>query len=162
VVAAFDLHDETADPKTGARHVPIPPQLVAMLQAWVDEHGFTGDDVIFRSRNGLRPTPSNWLRAWQRALANIGHPPLRIYDLRHAAATTWLAAGVPMGGVAQRLGHSVEVLVSTYVGALHGDDITANRQIDAILVPASEGHVSNNIVNGTGVHSSAQNAFSKP
>jgi integrase len=66
-------------------------------------------------------------------LAKIGQPPLRIYDLRHAAATTWLAAGVPMGEVARRLGHSVEVLVSTYVGALHGDDFAANRQIDAFL-----------------------------
>jgi integrase len=59
VVAAYDLEDETADPKTGARHVPIPPQLVTMLQVWIDEHGFTGDDFVFRSRNGLRPTPSN-------------------------------------------------------------------------------------------------------
>jgi hypothetical protein len=47
-------------------------------------------------------------------------PPMRIYDCRHAAATTWLRAGVPLGEVARRLGHSVETLVSTYVGALDG------------------------------------------
>lgn len=40
----------------------------------------------------------------------------------HAAATTWLAAGVPLGGVARRTGYSVDTLVSTYVGALTGHD----------------------------------------
>jgi len=38
---------------------------------------------------------------------------------------------VPLREVARRLGHSVETLVSTYVGALQGDDVTANRLIDA-------------------------------
>jgi hypothetical protein len=38
---------------------------------------------------------------------------------------------VPLGEVARRLGHSVETLLSTYVGALQGDDVTANKLIDA-------------------------------
>ena len=58
---------------------------------------------------------------------------MRIYDCRHAAATTWLRAGVPLGEVAKRLGHSVETLVSTYVGALDGDETLANKGIDAVL-----------------------------
>jgi integrase len=67
------------------------------------------------------------------ALAKIDHPPIRIYDCRHAAATTWLKAGVPLGEVARRMGHSVETLVSTYVGALDGDEAVANTRIDAVL-----------------------------
>ena len=58
---------------------------------------------------------------------------MRIYDCRHAAATTWLRAGVPLGEVAKRMGHSVETLVSTYVGALAGDEELANDRIDAAL-----------------------------
>lgn len=58
---------------------------------------------------------------------------MRIYDCRHAAATTWLRAGVPLGEVAKRMGHSVETLVSTYVGALEGDETVANDRIDAVL-----------------------------
>jgi hypothetical protein len=50
-----------------------------------------------------------------------------------AAATTRLAAGVPLGEVARRMGHSVDTLVSTYVGALTGDEDLANRRIDALL-----------------------------
>jgi integrase len=59
---------------------------------------------------------------------------MRIYDCRHAAATTWLRAGVPLGEVAKRMGHSVETLVSTYVGALEGDEELANDRIDRVLL----------------------------
>lgn len=56
-----------------------------------------------------------------------------IYDCRHAAATTWLRAGVPLGEVAKRMGHSVETLVSKYVGALGGDEGLANERIELAL-----------------------------
>ena len=127
---AFDLPGE---PKTGPRSVPIPRQLVEILQAWINEHGFSGDDLLFRTRTDRRPTSSNWSRAFRRALREAGLPALRIYDCRHAAATTWLRAGVPLGEVAKRMGHSVETLVSTYVGALEGDEALANERIEATL-----------------------------
>jgi len=63
-----------------------------------------------------------------------------------------------MGEVARRLGHSVEGLVSTYVGALHGDDLTANRQIEAILGSADESHACNNTADGTDVFPLGSNA----
>ena len=91
------------------------------------------DALIFRTRNDRRPTSSNWLRAWQRGLAAVGCPPLRIYDCRHAAATTWIQAGVPLGEAARRLGHSVDTLVSTYIGALEDDESLANTRIEAVL-----------------------------
>ena len=94
---------------------------------------FADDELILRTRNDNRPTASNWRRAWHRALASVGEPPLRIYDCRHAAATTWLQVGVPLGVVARRLGHSVATLVSTCVGAIAGDDQSANDRIDAML-----------------------------
>jgi hypothetical protein len=37
---------------------------------------------------------------------------------------------VSLGEVARRLGHSVETLVSTYVGALASDEETANQRIE--------------------------------
>lgn len=125
--------DEPGEPKTGERIVPIPPQLVVVLRAWIDEHEIAPERLMFRTRNNKRPTQSNWSRAWHRALRSVGHEPLRVYDCRHAAATTWLRAGVPLGEVARRLGHSVETLVSTYVGAIQGDEQIANERIDAAL-----------------------------
>jgi integrase len=133
VVEADIDYDESGEPKTADRSVPIPPRLVELLRAWIAVHGFGNDDLLFRTRNDRRPAPSNWSRALKRALAKVGHRPLRVYDLRHAAATTWLRAGVPLGEVARRLGHSVETLVSTYVGALQGDDTASNTLIDTTL-----------------------------
>jgi integrase len=127
--------DQPGEPKTGPRSVPIPRPLVDALAAWVKEHGFTDNDLLFRTKSGGRPTPSNWARALQRSLAALEQPSLRAYDCRHAAATTWLGAGVPLGDVAKRMGHSVETLVSTYVGALEGDEALANQRIDEVLAP---------------------------
>jgi integrase len=133
VIEADVAFDEPGEPKTGPRSVPIPRVLVELLQEWIDERDMSGDDLLFRTRSGARPTSSNWSRALQRALRSIGRPSMRIYDCRHAAATTWLRAGVPLGEVARRMGHSVETLVSTYVGALDGDDSLANDRIDVVL-----------------------------
>jgi integrase len=130
VVEADVDWDEPGEPKTGDRVVPIPPELVALLRSWVDEHELAAAALLFRTRNDRRPTPSNWGRALKRACRAAGREPMRVYDCRHACATTWLRAGVPLGEVARRLGHSVETLVSTYVGALDGDHEAANRLID--------------------------------
>jgi integrase len=131
VVEADVDWDEPGEPKTDDRTVPIPPRLVELLRSWIAEHELGPDDLLFRTRNDRRPAPSNWARSLQRAYRTVEHPPLRVYDLRHACATTWLRAGVPLGEVARRMGHSVETLVSTYVGALQGDDVAANKLIDA-------------------------------
>jgi integrase len=118
--------------------VPIPPRLVELLRSWIDVHQLGPDDLLFRTRNDRRPAPSNWSRLLHRAYQKVGHQPLRVYDLRHAAATTWLRAGVPLGEAARRLGHSVETLVSTYVGALQGDDEAANKLLDIAYATTRE------------------------
>ena len=136
VVEADVDWDEPGEPKTGPRSVPIPPELVGMLRAWIAEHDLGAAALLFRTRTDRRPAPSNWARALQRACRTVGREPMRVYDCRHACATTWLRAGVPLGEVARRLGHSVETLVTTYVGALDGDDTAANELIGAALGPS--------------------------
>lgn len=70
--------DEPGEPKTGPRSVPIPPVLVAMLRQWVDQNNLTDPDaLLFRTRNDTRPSGSNWIRAWHRALESVGQKPLR-------------------------------------------------------------------------------------
>jgi hypothetical protein len=44
-----------------------------------------------------------------------------------------IRAGVPLAEAARRLGHSVETLVSTYIGAMDGDDVEANALIEKAL-----------------------------
>jgi integrase len=141
VTEADDGYDEPAEPKTGDRTVPIPPVLVEMLRAWVAEHDLGPSELLFRTRRGRRPAPSNWLRALHRACCSAGFRPLRPYDARHACATTWLRAGMPLGEAALRLGHSVETLVSYYVGALQGDDQIANDRVNAAFAAQVVGWV---------------------
>jgi integrase len=93
VVEADISFDEPGEPKTGPRSVPIPPVLVEMLIESLRAGCFGREDLLFRTRSDTRPTASNWVRCWQRGLAAAGLPRLRVYDSRHAAATTWLKAG---------------------------------------------------------------------
>ncbi len=125
--------DQSGEPKTGERSVPIPPVLVAQLADWVKSNAIDEGELLFRTKNDRRPAASNWSRALHRACRQSDNPPMRIYDCRHAAATTWLSAGVPLGEVAKRMGHSVETLVAKYVGALEGDESLANDRIGRVL-----------------------------
>ncbi|MFC7483426.1 hypothetical protein ACFQX7_30210 [Luedemannella flava] len=57
----------------------------------------------------------------------------RAYDLRHAAASLWLNAGVPPTEVARRLGHSVAVLLKVYANCIDGGDDGVNGKITGAL-----------------------------
>ena len=72
-----------------------------------------------------------------RACENAGQPRIRVYDFRHANATMMIKAGVPLAEAARRLGHS-ETLVSTYIGAMEGDDAEANALLDVVLATTRE------------------------
>jgi integrase len=57
----------------------------------------------------------------------------RPYDLRHAAVSLWLNVGVPATEVAERAGHSVEVLLKVYAKCIDGEEATVNRRIEGAL-----------------------------
>ena len=61
---------------------------------------------IFKTRCG-RPMNSDYLaREFKRLLSEAGLPQMRLYDLRHTAATLALTAGVPAKVVSEQLGHA--------------------------------------------------------
>jgi integrase len=117
------------------RLVPIPPVLVAILREHRSEFGTAEDGRVFRSeRGGVLGSTAYW-RVWDEARALALAPeqvesPLakRPYDLRHAALSTWLNAGVDPTEVAERAGNSVEVLLSRYAKCLDGRQHVANPQ----------------------------------
>ena len=83
---------------------------------------------------------STYCRVWRKARvvalsADEARSPLarRPYDLRHAAVSTWLNAGVPATQVAAWAGHSVAVLLQIYAKCLVGQEDAARRRIDAVL-----------------------------
>jgi len=70
----------------------------------------------------------------------ITHSPLarRPYDLRHAAVSLWLNAGVPATEVARRAGHSVAVLLKVYAHCIDGQAGAANQRITDALTPPDD------------------------
>jgi len=122
------------------RPVPIPPILVAMLRAHIDEFGVAGDGRLFANERGglLGTTTVHRVFNEARELAFAPHQvasPLakRPYDLRHAALSTWLNAGVDATDVAERAGNSVEVLLKTYAKCLDGRQERNNKLIERAL-----------------------------
>ena len=64
----------------------------------------------------------------------------RPYDLRHAAVSLWLNAGVPATQVAEWAGHSVNVLLRVYAKCIYGQDEAAKQRVQAALeTPSSLG-----------------------
>jgi integrase len=122
------------------RPVPIPPELVAILREHIDTFGVAPDGRIFSSDRGhtIASTAISdvWAEARTRALtpAQVASPLAgRPYDLRHAAVSLWLNAGVPATDVAERAGHSVEVLLRVYAKCLDDGEAASNKRIDAAL-----------------------------
>ncbi|MFE5555220.1 tyrosine-type recombinase/integrase [Streptomyces sp. NPDC056544] len=127
-------------PAEEVRRVPIPPQLVAVLQEHIDTFGTAEDGRLFFSEGGGVVSSSTYYRAWQEARL-LALPPAvvasplarRPYDLRHSALSTWLNAGVDPTEVAARAGNSVEVLLGRYAKCLDGRQEVGNRRIEELL-----------------------------
>jgi hypothetical protein len=144
-----------ADSET--RRVPVCPDLVRILRAHLDAFGTGPDGRLFVTRVGKfgKPvagpyaspiTPNTYARIWRNARKAAFTPqqaasPLaaRPYDLRHAAVSTWLNAGVPATQVAEWAGHSVHVLLKVYAKCIDGQESSALRRIEAALRLGDEG-----------------------
>jgi integrase len=60
--------------------------------------------------------PRSHRRAWEQVRRAAGIPALRVHDLRHTAATSWLAAGLSVHATADLLGHVAAALVPRLYG----------------------------------------------
>ena len=69
------------------------------------------------------------------AVPEAYHNPAAVwcYDLRHAAVSLWLSGGVAVTEVADRAGHSVEILLRVYAKCIDGGEEITNRRIDEAL-----------------------------
>ncbi|MFI9574572.1 tyrosine-type recombinase/integrase [Microbispora rosea] len=122
------------------RPVPIPPELVTILREHIKEFGVHGDGRLFRTSRGGVISIGTYCDTWKAARALALTPeqvvsPLaaRPYDLRHAAVSLWLNAGVAAPDVAERAGHGVDVLLKVYAKCIDGGTEVANQRIDRAL-----------------------------
>ncbi|WP_369233264.1 tyrosine-type recombinase/integrase [Streptomyces sp. R21] len=122
------------------RPVPIPPVLIAILQAHLKEFKTAKEGRVFGNERGEVVGSSTYWRVWEEA-REYALPPERVesplagrpYDLRHACITRWLNAGVPIAEVARRVGNSPEVIHRRYHGCIDGHEEAANAKITKAL-----------------------------
>ena len=95
---------------------------------------------LFRTARGGPLNDTGYGEVWERARPLALTPaqqasPLarRPYDLRHAAVSLWLNAGVPATEVARRAGHGVAVLLKVYANCIDGQAGPANQRIGDAL-----------------------------
>ncbi|HEX5996630.1 MAG TPA: hypothetical protein VFY84_15925 [Jiangellales bacterium] len=135
------VHDDRGLKHRGggeARHVPIPPELVRILRPRT---------VRRRRRRSLVSQRPGQRRRLVHLLPHLGGSACPRIDARpvrlparwpairstNAGVSLWLNAGVPATEVAERAGHSVDVLLKVYAKCLDGDRDRMNARIEAAL-----------------------------
>jgi integrase len=112
-----------------------------LLQHHIKRFGTTADGRLFTSERNTDQLPvltvtQTWARAREAVFGdNAQHSQIaaRPYDLRHAAVSTWLNAGVSPTQVAEWAGHSVDVLLTIYAKCIDGDAHRNRTKIDQAL-----------------------------
>ena len=124
------------------RTVPLHPELVALLTDHLARFPARPGSRIFTGPRGGIFNDRAYLKVFHAARADafaVGEAASllarRPYDLRHAAVSTWLNAGVPAPQVAEWAGHSVAVLLRVYAKCITGQQDDAKRRIEAATRP---------------------------
>ncbi|KAA6434925.1 site-specific integrase [Agrococcus sediminis] len=135
----------TPKSRRSSRDVPLlSTALVADLRRYLMLHPRSGDPTALlwpaRTNAGQRLDYSRPLdlqafrrNAFARAVAAAELPPMRFHDLRHTAASLWLAAGIEPYRVSRWLGHGSLVTTDTVYAHLYpGDDALHRARFDAL------------------------------
>ena len=93
------------------------------------------DGLVFKTASG-RPINADYLARHFRSILDVaGLPRIRLYDLRHSAATIALAAGVSPKVVSEQLGHaSTAFTLDTYAHVLRHMQDEAVARVEAVLL----------------------------
>ena len=129
---------ERATTKSGrSRLVPLTERVRPVVESWAE--GRQPDDLLFPAPEGGYLHAQNWRRAVRWTTTGLGRRP---HDLRHTAASLWIAAGVDIKTVSSWLGHSTAKLTLDTYGHLMGTDADraaldrVNRVLGSFTGPA--------------------------
>lgn len=119
--------------KTGeGRAVPINDAAEAALRALQPGPAAS---LVFPGRGG-RPLANGYRKSFDAALARVGLADVRFHDLRHTFASHLVGAGVPLGTVAQLMGHTTTAMTMRYA---HLAPDVADAAVAALGVRLGEG-----------------------
>lgn len=135
------------EPKTakGRRTVALSDHTIEVLKLHYEgqraerlERGSTWKDegYVFTNRYGGLLWPNDVWRTFKRLVERTGLPKaIRMHDLRHAMATAWLANGIPVKVVSERLGHGdISVTLQIYGHVLPNMQAEAAEAMDNLLM----------------------------
>lgn len=133
-------------PKTdaGVRDVAIPPHLVPLLKAHLEEHvAFGKDALLFPGADGGHLAPSTLYgkaptrtkpgHGFYAARVAAGHPSLRWHDLRHTGAVLAAQSGATLAELMGRLGHSTPGAAMRYQHVAEERDQEIARRLSAMV-----------------------------
>ena len=130
--------------KTHRHHaVSIPQSLVADLKTYRDAQSLTGREALVFAQFEGKPLHERNIsrRDFRRLTKRAGLPRIRLYDLRHCAATLLADQGTPVHIVQRRLGHSSPTTTLLYYTHVLPDteraaaESLATRLLDGVLDP---------------------------
>ena len=97
-------------------------------------------ELIFRSGTGSPLKQRNVKREFRRLLAVAGLKSIRLYDLRHTAATLAVAAGVSVKVISDQLGHaSISFTLERYSHVLPSIQDEAAARVERMLMGSQGG-----------------------
>ncbi|MEO7000063.1 MAG: tyrosine-type recombinase/integrase [Terracoccus sp.] len=109
---------ERSTTKSGRmRLVPLSDLVIPVVSEWAQ--GRHPDELLFPAPHGGYLHAQNWRRGVQWSTTSRGRRP---HDLRHTAASLWIAAGIDIKTVSAWLGHSTAKLTLDTYGHLMGTD----------------------------------------
>ncbi len=121
-----------------ARTVPLVAELLPVVDRW--SAGKAPDAWLFDAPEGGALRESNWKRSvgWSAATAAAGLQGFRVHDLRHTAASVWLAAGADPKVVQRVLGHASAAMTMDLYGHLVDSNLWQAAQVVGGISGASE------------------------
>ena len=134
-----------------ARTVPLVAELVPIIDRW--SAGKEPQAWLFAAPGGGPLRESNWKRSvgWRAARVAAGVPDVRVHDLRHTAASQWLAAGADPKVVQRVLGHATAAMTM----GLYGHLVDASLWQAAMLIGGTTGHLSDWRAHSNGIRAGA-------
>lgn len=112
-------------PKTqdGVRDVTLPGSVADLMREHLRDRTCNGAEaLVFTTNKGTRLSQATYATTLRLALSKIGHPGVRIHDLRHLGGTLAAQAGATTRELMQRLGHSTPAQAMQYQHVAAGRD----------------------------------------
>ena len=129
--------------KKGDRLLPIPPDVLGTLndhrqaqeRAWAKaEPGWEDYDLVFTTGRGTPPSRVRLVEPFQKLSAKAEVSEIRFHDLRHTAASLWIASGMDVATVSARLGHSdINTTLRIYAHAFRSRLEQSSRTMEELL-----------------------------